>query len=161
MNARTITLFVVLFTLIIIGMFTFAYLKRAEISNEQKVEPPKDEITVSDPYSNIERVNAKHFLDGNEHTLVGEFVLPTPCDLLSHETQVRESYPEQVEVLFTVENESSDCMSAESPQRFSVVVNVSPQASFSAKLNGRDIELNLIPADPDESPDDFEFIQKG
>jgi hypothetical protein len=142
-------------------MFTFAYLKRGEINSNQTAEPLPDSQVEEDPYANITRVDAKHFLNGNEHTLIGELVLPTPCDLLSHETVIRESFPEQVEILFTVENESSNCIQVLSTQRFSVSVNVSPQASFSAKLNGRDIELNLIPANPDESPDDFEFVQKG
>ncbi len=153
---RAITVLV----LIIIGMFVFAYIKRAEI---KETTPPTVEVTDTkeSPYAYITRVDAKHFYINGTHTIVGEIPFPTPCDLLNWETRVAESYPEQVTVAFDVINNAEMCTQVVTPQRFKVSFDASESARIRATLEGRDIELNLIPASPSESPDDYELFIKG
>ena len=104
MDKRTILLVVSFFLLIVVGMFVFAYLKRAEMVQAPVVEAPVEEEVVL--YPNITRIDAKHFFIDGVHTFAGELVLPTPCDLLEVDTVVRESFPEQIVLDFNVINNS-------------------------------------------------------
>lgn len=148
--------------LIVAGMFIFAYLKKTEIQVEE-VENPTPEVegdTIS-AYDYIESINAKHFFIDGTHTIAGEISMPTPCDLLNWETRIMESYPEQVVIDFEVINESDMCAQVITPQRFKVEFDASEQATVRATLEGREVKLNLVPATPDEDPDDFELFIKG
>lgn len=159
MHRKSIIAAAVIFVLIIAGMFTFAYLKKSEISTVDET-PTKEEPTTS-PYDYIERVDAKHFYVDGEHTLAGEIMMPTPCDLLTWETSIAESFPEQVTVLFDVINTAEVCSAVMTPQRFKVTFTASENASIRATFRGRDIKLNLIPAGEDETQEDFELYIKG
>ncbi len=150
---------VVVFGLIIIGMFVFAYLKKAEIT-EVVVTPPVVD-TVPGPYDTITRIDAKHFFIDGVHTLVGEILMPTPCDLLNWDSLVAESMPEQVTVNFDVINTADTCAQTVTPQRFKVTFSASENATMRATLEGRAVELNLIPPGAGESPEDFELFIKG
>lgn len=146
--------------LLIGGMFMFAYLERKNIENEQTAPytPPTDEEV---PYPDITRIDAKHFFIDGTHTLAGEILFPTPCDLLNWETMIAESFPEQVTISFTVTNYADTCAQVVTPQRFKVDFDASENASIRARFEGRAIDLNLIPAGPDENPDEFELFIKG
>ena len=87
--------------------------------------------------------------------------MPTPCDLLESSAVVAESFPEQIMIDFSVLNNAEFCSQVITPQRFKVTAPASEKATFSAKFMGRDVELNLIPAEPGEVPDDFELFIKG
>lgn len=150
---------VVVFGLIIVGMFVFAYLKKAELT-EVVVTPPV-ENTVPGPYDTITRIDAKHFFIDGVHTLVGEILMPTPCDLLNWDSLVAESMPEQVTVQFDVINTAEMCAQTVTPQRFKVSFTASENASIRAMFEGRNIELNLIPPGEGETPEDFELFIKG
>jgi len=158
MNKKTVTLFIAALVLIVIGMFTFAYVKRADI--EKQVPEDRQPVEAS-AYDGIERIDAKHFYIDGVHTLAGEILMPTPCDLLEHEVVVRESYPEQVSVGFTVINNADICAQVVTPQRFLVSFSGAAEASIDATLQGRNVILNLIPAAEGETPDDFELYIKG
>lgn len=165
MEKRSILMVAILFIVIIVGMFVFAYLKNSEIEETQLSAP----TTVNDgsnnpstPYDSIVRVDAKHFFSDGEHVLVGEMTMPTQCDLLDFDVLVAESFPEQVSVNFKVVNtDPESCPSVPTTQRFKVSVTASEEATFSATFMGRNIELNLIDALPGETPDDFELFLKG
>jgi len=159
MNSKIIALFVGLFALIVVGMFTFAYIKRSEI--EQKDVDTSPVAEESSAYNQIERIDAKHFFIDGVHTIAGEILMPTPCDLLDNTVRVMESYPEQVAIDFTVINNSDICAQVVTPQRFLVSFSASENASISATLEGQGLPLNLIPAAEGESPDDFELYIKG
>ena len=152
---------IILFVLIIIGMFTFAFLKQKEI----KVENNNNTDEIMDEsigrYDYIERVDVKHFFIDGVHTLVGEMPMPTPCDLLESKVLVMESYPEQIQIDFSVINNAESCIQQITPARFQVTATADEQASFKAKLMGRDIMLNIFEADIDERPEDFEIYLKG
>lgn len=146
--------------LLIVGMFVFTYLERKNIENEPTA-PYTPPISEDESYPEITRIDAKHFFIDGTHTLAGEILFPTPCDLLNWETTIAESYPEQVTVYFTVTNYADTCAQVVTPQRFKVDFSASEEASIRARFEGRSIDLNLIPAGADESPDEFELFIKG
>lgn len=159
-NRRAIIIVIVLFMLIVAGMFTFAFLKKNELQAEtvsQTQQQPEAEVK----YASITRVNAKHYFIDGVHTIAGEIPMPTPCDLLEADTVVMESFPEQVVIDFNVINNANFCEEKITPQRFKVTVPASEEATFSAKFMGREVVLNLIPAPEGELPNDFELFQKG
>ncbi|MEL6803244.1 MAG: hypothetical protein AAFO91_05580, partial [Bacteroidota bacterium] len=107
------------------------------------------------------RIDGKHFFVDDTHTIVGEIVLPTPCDLLDTAAIVQETYPEQITLDFRVINNADACAQVMTSQRFRVDVVASEDAVFSALFENRVVELNLTPAGPNETPDDFELFMKG
>ena len=159
MDKRTIVLISVLFALIVLGMFTFAYLSQTERNTAVVPVSPRD--VENDGYSDITRIDAKHFYVDGVHTFVGELVMPTPCDLLDVTAVVRESYPEQVQLDFVVINNSDSCAQVLTTQRFMVSAAASDSATVRATFMGRPVELNLIPALAGETPEDFEIFIKG
>ena len=64
-------------------------------------------------------------------------------------------------IYFNIINNSDSCAHVVTDQRFKVSFTASNEASVSARLNGRPVELNLVPAGEGESPDDFELFIKG
>jgi hypothetical protein len=151
---------IVIFGLIIAGMFIFAFLKRSEIA-QAPTETPPPSVPTPTPYDSITRIDAKHFYENGEHTVAGEIMLPTACDLLNWESFVAESMPEQVTVAFAVTNNAEMCAQATTPVRFVESFTASEGARIKATFNGRAVELNLIPAAPGEKPEDFELYLKG
>lgn len=159
MSQKSIILIVTLFALIVAGMFMYANLKKAELQLEPEVVQTNEPIEV--PYPDITRIDVKHYFIDGKHTLVGEVMFPTQCDLLEAEALVMESYPEQVVVNFNVINNAETCAQVVTAQRFKVEFEASQEASITARFMGRDIELNLIPAAEGEVPEDFEVFIKG
>ncbi len=159
MNTQTIILSVGLLAALVVGMFTYTYLAR-EQSEQTPVPQAPVETPLPDPYG-ITRIEAKHFYRDGVHTIVGELPMPTPCDLLESTARVAESYPEQVTFDFTVINNADNCAQVVTVQRFMVQASASDQANLQATFRGRPVELNLVEADPSESPEDFELYIKG
>jgi hypothetical protein len=162
MSQKTITLIIVLFAVIVAGMFVYAFLKQGEVESqvENTVETGEEATVV--PYPEITRVDAKHYIDGENHTLVGEINFPTPCDLLEVEVQPpAASAGESVNIAFSVINNADTCLSVVTAQRFKVDVVAEENPVFTATFMGRSIDLNLIPAAEGESPDNFELFIKG
>lgn len=160
MEHKGIIAAVLVLVLLLAGMFIFTYLARENIENEPSAtyNPPQDDEI---PYPEITRVDAKHFFIDGTHTLAGEILFPTPCDLLNWDTTIAESFPEQVTINFSVTNYADTCAQVVTPQRFKVDFAASENATIRARFEGRPIDLNLIPAGVDESPDDFELFIKG
>jgi hypothetical protein len=159
MDRKAIVLMVVLFILVIVGMFSFAWLKRAEQPAVPSANPPA--VAEPLPYPEITRIEAKHYFVDGVHTFVGEITMPTPCDLIDVTSVVRESYPEQIDLAFTVINNADVCAQVLTQQRFMVTAIASEAATVTATFMGRAVELNLIPAAPGETPEDFELFIKG
>lgn len=159
MDKKTITLILIFFAVLVAGMFTFAYLKKTEIEVEAPTEVT--EPIVEDAYASITRIDGKHYFIDGVHTVVGEVPMPTPCDLLEVDALVAESYPEQITLAFSVINNSDTCIEETTPQRYMVSATASGEAGFKATFMGRPVELNLIPAAPGETPEEFELFIKG
>lgn len=161
MDKRTIIIGSIVFVLIVAGMFIFSYLKQSELEVIQPEMPTEVETEVEGLYDYIDRIDAKHFYIDGTHTLAGEILLPTPCDLLNWDVTVAESFPEQVTVEFSVVNSAEACAEVMTAQRFKVSFGASEEAIIKALFMGREVELNLIPAAEGETPDDFELFIKG
>lgn len=164
MNRQTIIIFVVIFILVVIGMFVLANMDKNEnpedaTSNTEEDISPTDDRDVVMPEQR--KINAKHFHIDGVHTFVGEVTLPTPCDLLEAQTVVMESDPEQVRIDFKTINTAEMCAQVLTNQRFSAEATASKAANISATFNGEPIEINLIPAEPNETPEEFELYYKG
>jgi hypothetical protein len=159
MNQRTIVIAVALFILIVAGMFTFAFMKKNELVEQEPVV--EDEAQEEVEYASVTRITGKHYFIDGVHTIAGEIPMPTPCDLLEVEAMVMESMPEQVALDFTVINNAEFCAQVVTPQRFMVSATASEAATFSATFMGRPVELNLVPAGEGETPEDFELFIKG
>lgn len=149
----------IVLALIIAGMFVFAYLKKTEMQTDTSV--PTVTETPKTPYDDIVRINAKHFFIDGVHTIVGEIPMPTACDLLNWDSKVDDSVPPQAMIDFKVVNNTDSCPEAITPQRFKVSFNATLDIIMKATLQGRAVELNLIPAGEGETPDNFELFIKG
>jgi hypothetical protein len=163
LNHRAVIMAMILFTLIILGMFTFAYLKNQERQQSIPTPAPAEviEAPVADRYSNITRIDGKYFFIDGMHTVAGEILMPTPCDLLDTGAVIAESFPEQITLDFSVINNAKTCIQVTTPARFKIEAQASERATFSARFQNRKVELNLTEALPDETPDDFELFIKG
>ena len=159
MSQRAIVMCVALFVVIVVGMFSFIYIKQHEIEKTPQVKTitPKDKLSEA----SITRIDAKHFFVNGVHTLAGVIPFPTPCDLLEVTAQVAKSLPEQVSVNFSVINTAKTCAQSITMQRFKVSAQANEGAQFKAFIMGKPVELNLIPAGKGETPDSFELFSKG
>ncbi len=161
MSQKSIILIIILLVLIVVGMFIFANLKHSELQQESVQTTQTEEDVIKNLYPEITRVDVKHYFIDGTHTLVGEINMPTPCDLLDVEAVIMDSDPEQVVIDFNVINNSRDCSQVMTAQRFKVYFATSRQSVISALFMGRHIDLNLIPADEGEKPEEFELFIKG
>lgn len=160
MNQKAIVICIALFIVIIAGMFAFAYLKKTEMNNTPEAVTPVQNVGDVE-YASITRITAKHYFIDGVHTLAGEIPMPTACDLLEAQALVMESFPEQVAINFSVLNNAEFCPEETTNQRFKVSATASKDATFKATFMGRDVILNLVPAQDGETPDDFELYIKG
>jgi hypothetical protein len=160
MDKRTIVLFVTLFSLIVLGMFVFAFLSKSEKTTSKESGPEIIE-TATPGYLDITRITAKHFYLDGKHTFVGEIEVPTPCDLVDVNGTVDGQAGESVLLNFIIINNSPDCEQRITSQRFLVEVNAPETVTILATFMGRSIELNLVPPTPGETPDSFELFIKG
>ncbi|MBY0538374.1 hypothetical protein K2P47_03165 [Patescibacteria group bacterium] len=159
MSNRTIVLFVALFALIVVGMFLFTYFYQ---KNTEPVALPSDPAATTTQNSyGVTRIDGKHFFINGVHTIVGELALPTPCGLLTTESRVAESFPEQVTFTFEVVNTTEVCAQVITNQRFKIDASASDQANLTATFMGKPVELNLVEAEPGETPEQFELYIKG
>ena len=158
MNQRALIVAILLFAVIVGGMFGYAYLKRGQLQTATPVPtaPPQDNTP------NITHIDAKHFFKDGVHTIAGEIMMPTPCDLLEASPITLESSRDEVTVAFRVINNTQGvCAQIITPQRFKVSFEANKGAIIKALFKGEPVILNLIEAGPDENPDDFEIFQKG
>lgn len=159
MDQKTIISIVVFFAILVGGMFGYAFLKKNEIKTEEPVEQTQLEPEVE--YASITRIDGKHYFIDGVHTVVGEIPMPTPCDLLEASSVVEAGTPKTIVLNFNVINNAEFCAQTITPQRYKVTAEAPADANFRAMFMGRQVELNLIPAEPGETPEDFELFIKG
>ena len=149
MRQRDIILVSALLGTIVLGMFSYTYLVKKTVPIEAPVVVPEQK---TNSYG-ITRIDGKHF--------VGEIPMPTPCDLLTFTAAVAESMPEKVTFDFGVINNSDACATVVTLQRFVVSATASSEAVLNARFNNMPVELNLVEAAPNETPESFELFIKG
>jgi len=162
MQKKSIILAVSLFAILIIGMFAFAYLNKKEsIESVVKMVNQPEENLSNDQYSYIESVDAKVFHIDDQYTLVGEILMPTPCDLLVAESELNENLENTTNINFSIINNADVCAQVITPARFKVETTGNEEMAFKAYLAGREVRLNLVPAGAGETPDSYEIFIKG
>lgn len=147
---------------VIAGMFIFAYLKQAEYEALRDQHTTEATPAAEEGFA-FTRIEAKHYytLPQGVHTLAGEVMLPTACDLLSTHAVLLDGGTRAV-VSFDVINESKGmCAQVETPARFKIGFKAPKDVVIEALSQGKPVELNLIPAGEGESPVDFEVFIKG
>lgn len=154
MNQRALIVSGVIFLVLIGGMFGYAAMKRAELNKPKVVVPQAPEV---EDASQI-RVNAVHFFKDGTHTIVGDLMVPTPCDLIQADALVAESMPEQVTIQLTTINNDDTCAQVMTLQRFRVEFSASEQATIRATLDGTQVVLNLRDAEAGAEPDKLEDL---
>jgi len=159
MERGTIMMIIIFFLVVVAGMFGFAFMKQSQLENESATNPEELEPEVA--YPMVERIDGKHYFIDGVHTVVGEIALPTPCDLLEAEAQVAGGEPEMITINFNVINNAEMCAQVITTQRFMVSAPAGNDAVFRAYFIDREIPLNLIPAAPGETPEEFELFIKG
>lgn len=162
MHQKSIIFAIVIFALLVIGMFTFAFLKKQEMQpdsvEDQTAAAEKEQTT---PYDYIDAVDAKAFYQDGTWILVGEILMPTPCDLLTSSGTLIETASPEIELDFAVINNAESCAEAITPARFRIDVAGPPEVSFHGHFMDRHIRVNLIPPAEGETPEDFEVFVKG
>jgi hypothetical protein len=158
MNKTNTYIVIALFLTVVVGMFGYAAYQK-KLMNDAAPTPAAE---APDAYGGITAVDVKHFYENGIHTLVGEVPMPTPCDILSAETAVGllDGNPE-VTLNLGVTNTAEMCAQVVTPQKFMVTAEAGANPKFHAHFNGRDIEINIIPALPGETPETFEMFLKG
>ncbi len=143
------------------GLATFTYIQQ---KNSDESDEREDTVEMEDQTTpSAMRIDAKHFFSPTDgvHTLVGEILMPTPCDLLTYTPTVFEN-GERVEIAFSVVNNSEEsCVQMVTPQRFSVSFKADKGAVIEASYQGAKASLNMFPAAEGEDPTDFELFIKG
>lgn len=151
LNQRALIIGTALFVLIVGGMFFYAYTKRAELANPAPETLPVVQAPAveADPV----RINAVHFFKDGAHTIVGDIMMPTPCDLLEATSTVSGAAPEQVSVVIHTVNHTQTCAQVLTLERFRVDFAASKDAHIDATLDGKKTILNLRDAEPGMKPE--------
>lgn len=150
-NQRALILGIVFFVLIVGGMFFYAYTKRTELANAPVEQLPTAQAPAveADPV----RINAVHFFKEGTHTIVGDIMMPTPCDLLEATATASGAAPQQVSVVIHTVNHTQTCAQVLTLERFRVDFSASKDAHIEATLDGKKTILNLRDAEPGMKPE--------
>lgn len=159
MEDQTINKKKVFWAIVLLGLLVLGTWFYSEYGKNKDVVPetPNGEVQGI----SIERIDAKHQWKNGKHVIVGEIEFPNPCYILSTNTTVAESMPEQVTIAFKAETSGEVCAQVITKERFKVEFNASKDASIKATWNGKPVILNLIPAGANEDLENFEIYIKG
>jgi len=156
LNQRALVLSAFLFLLIIGGMFFYAYTKRTELANTAP-----SQIPVVQPQAQTEdvvRINAVHFFKDGKHTIVGDIMMPTPCDLLEATSTTSGGAPEQIAIAIHTVNHTQACAQVLTLERFRVDFTAAKDAHIEATLDGKKTILNLKDAEPGMKPETLQDL---
>ena len=105
----------------------------------------RPEGELPDLSARIGLIEAERFFENGTHTYSGAIDKPTPCYSLETEALVRESFPEQVTLRFTLRPPKPDvsCAQVITPAPFKIIFDASAEAKVDAALNGRQVEFKV------------------
>ncbi len=149
-NKRALILGIALFVFIVGGMFFYAYEKRTELAATPTEQLP---APVAVPEADPMRINAVHFFKDGVHTIVGDIMMPTPCDLLEATATVSGAAPQQASITIHTVNHSQTCAQVLTLERFRVDFTAAKGAHIEATLDGKKTILNLRDAEPGMKPE--------
>lgn len=152
-----------LFLILAIGLFAYVMMNRGE-ENTVLESDNELETTTAEPTTPETRITGLHDVTDGVHTVVGTYVVPTPCHRLTVEPFFTDGDRSNVELSFNVlgpENEDEMCAQVVTDAPFKVTFEAPEDAVLSGTLNGEPIVLNLAPAGEDDNLDEFEEFYKG
>lgn len=141
---------------IVAALAVVAYLGIRSFTGSDTVDVASSTPSIPEEEQRI--ITAKHQFVAGVHTVAGEVVVPTPCELL--EWQVATSTA-AARIDFSTTSSGEVCAQVITSQRFKVSFRGEQTDSISATLNGSPVNLNLIPVGEGENLDDFEIFIKG
>lgn len=158
MNKKATTIAIVLFALIVAGMFVASYILRQKVNKDDKVPTvTSEEITVP------MRINGVHTFKNGKHTVLAELETNSTCSLVESKADVTTGIKDEAVINLTIVK-SSDTTCEERPtmRRFLVSFDAGVDARITARVDSKDAILNLIEQDPGKTLDiNDDFFFKG
>ncbi|MFA5838469.1 MAG: hypothetical protein WC849_00825 [Candidatus Paceibacterota bacterium] len=93
----------------------------------------------------INSITAIHSFKSGLHDYIGTIKLPTPCYTLSVDAIVRESFPEDVTIRFTIQEDKKEnqiCTQALTEKSFRIIFQASNEAKVHAVVNDIQVQFN-------------------
>ncbi len=140
------------------GFFAYTFFMHTDSTQESSDERSTagDEERMESP----EVINAKHFINGDLHTIAGSVTVPSACHSVSIDPFMSDASGSEVELRFSLVLGEGSCPQDDSDAPFKVTFTAKPDARITATWQGVPITLNLVPAESVESLDK-EFYFKG
>lgn len=94
----------------------------------------------------IDSINAVHSFKSGLHDYTGAITLPIPCYTLSVDAVVRESFPEDVTIRFTIQDDKKEnqiCTQVLTEKSFRIIFQASKEANVHAVVNDTPVQLNV------------------
>jgi len=128
----------IIFVIFIGGLF-FYYVK---INNNTSIQPPLNNTPVLKPKLQEGIIVTKSEKD-NVYTYKGLITVPTPCNVVTTNVSVLESYPEQVIVDIVISTYLDVCAQVISEKEFIATFEASKEHTIRFNLNGEPIETKI------------------
>ena len=156
MNKKATIIAVVLFGLIVVGMFVASYILKQKVNKiDQQPTIVTEEVVAP------VRINGVHtFLDG-KHTVLAELETNSTCALVESRADVTKGTPDRAVVnLSIVERDNAGCEKKPTTRRFIISFEAGKDAKITATIDSKEAILNLVEQDPSKTlniDDDFFF----
>ncbi len=149
MNKQLITNVLIVALFLLIGVFVFRSFPLSDLQN-------KDD-NVNNTFTPEEIVTSFTY-DNGLYEYIGSLDFPNGCYELETHAIVRESYPEQVVLVFNAQRGEEDafCIQAIKTIPFRILFSASEHATVTATYNGEGIDLLII---QNEALDILEFVE--
>lgn len=151
---------IVAIVLVIIG-FTVYWQFFRDKSDQAAINntPP---VTQNDNVPDAKLITALHQYKNGKHIVAGQVDLPTPCHVLGQNESITNTTPRQVTIAFTSTSDDADiCAQVITSARFKSEFSAPEDAIIKATWNGGPVQLNLVPAGPNDDLENFDIFIKG
>lgn len=158
MNKKAIIIAVVLFALIVAGMFVASYILRQKAESVD-VQPTIITEEVVAPL----RINGVHtYIDG-KHTVLAEVETNSTCSLVETKANVAKGTPDSAVIgIHIVTSTDTTCEYKPIMRRFLISFEAGKDAHITAQVDGKDAILNLVEQDSAKKLDiNDDFFFKG
>jgi len=127
---------ILILTLVIVVIIFIAFLKNTFYKTNNEI---KKEIPI------VSSITSGHMYKGGLHNYTGSIMLPTPCYILSVDAMVKETFPEDVSIRFTITEDKKNelCAQVVTEKKFRIIFQASKEAKVSATVNNIQVPLNI------------------
>lgn len=145
---------VIVVVLLIIGFY--AMYKKNPI---EETYIPTDDQTAEQGY--VVPLNVKHQYKDGKHTYAGTIDLPTPCHSVTTKANKDATDAKKFTIDFTTKTTGDVCAQVITTRGFKVSFEGPRDAMVSARLDGKEIRLNVFEVGANEDLDNFNIDIKG